>query len=131
MAQIVCANAMLTCTFGVAPSQLAVLPANRVSAENKPIATIMDHIPMTNIMPFGMCQTPSNPQVAAATSAAMGVLTPQPCVPVTTSPWMPGSPTVTIGSQRQAVVTSTCQLLCQWGGAISVSEPGQRTTSAP
>ena len=39
-----------------------------------PAANIMDHVPMVNIMPFGMCITPSNPAVAAATAAALGVL---------------------------------------------------------
>lgn len=30
-----------------------------------PVATIMDHVPMKNVMPFGMCQSMANPAVAA------------------------------------------------------------------
>jgi hypothetical protein len=129
MAIHVCNGAMLMCSFGVAPSTLVVLPANRVMTGNQPAANIMDHIPMTNIMPFGMCTTPTNPQVAAATSAAMGVLTPQPCIPVTASPWAPGSPMVQIGNMPALNNTST--LMCAWAGVISVVEPGQQKEMIP
>ena len=63
----VCMGAQMMCTFGVAPSALVVLPVNKVFTGMVPDANIMDHIPMTNIMPFGMCQSLANPQVAAAT----------------------------------------------------------------
>jgi hypothetical protein len=113
------------CSFGVAPSVLTVLPINRTLTSNMPAANIMDHIPMVNIMPFGMCITPSNPAVAAATAAAMGVLTPMPCVPVTPAPWVPGSPTVLLGNMPCLNNTST--LMCTWGGVITVVQPGQFT----
>jgi hypothetical protein len=70
-----------------------------------------------------MCMSMTNPQVAAATSAAQGVLTPQPCMPMTTAPWTPGSQSVTIGGQ--AAVNDSCQLMCQWGGQIQVQSAGQ------
>src|SRR5579875_3102013 len=107
-------GAALMCTFGVAPSTLVVLPQNRVMVGGVPAANINDHIPMTNIMPFGMCTTPSNPTVAAATAAALGVLTPMPCIPATVAPWVPGAPTTLIGNMP--AVTSSCQLMCTWGG---------------
>lgn len=129
MAQLVCNNASMQCSFGVAPSQLIVLPKSMVMTNNQPAANIMDYLPMANIMPFGMCITPSNPQVAAATAAAFGVLTPMPCIPVTTAPWAPGSPTVMIG--KQPAVNNACQLLCAWGGMISVVFPGQVTVMVP
>jgi hypothetical protein len=75
MPQQVCNGAMLQCTMGVAPSILTVLPINRVNTTEQPDANIMDHIPLVNIMPFGMCVSPANPSVAAATAAALGVLT--------------------------------------------------------
>ncbi|HET9395712.1 MAG TPA: DUF4280 domain-containing protein, partial [Nitrospiraceae bacterium] len=102
---------------------------NRTFADNQPEATILDHIPMVNIMPFGMCMTPSNPQVAAATSAALGVLTPQPCIPVTSTPWTPGAPTVLIASLLALDNISTCN--CMWGGVITVADPGQQTKNIP
>ncbi|HEX7815908.1 DUF4280 domain-containing protein [Dyella sp.] len=122
-------GAMLACSFGVAPSSLVVLPINRMLSSNQPAATIQDHIPMTHIMPFGMCSSPSNPQVAAATAAAMGVLTPQPCIPATTSPWVTGTPTMVLGSQPCLDNTHTC--MCMWGGVVTVVSPGQMTEVIP
>jgi hypothetical protein len=127
MPQQVCMGASLTCSFGVAPSSLIVLPKSRVNSSNMPAANIMDHAPMVNLMPFGMCTTVSNPAVAAATSAAMGVLTPQPCIPVTPAPWTPGSPTVLIGNMP--ALNNTCTLNCMWGGVITVSNAGQQTVN--
>jgi hypothetical protein len=128
MAMLVTTGAQLQCTFGVAPSALVVIPQNRVMSGNKPVGTIMDNKPMMNIMPFGMCNTLTNPSVASATSAAMGVLTPMPCIPVIAAPWVPGSPTVMIG--RMPALTDACKLMCNWGGQISVL-PGPPTAKVP
>jgi hypothetical protein len=122
-------GAMLQCTMGMAPSSLVVLPINRTMCGNQIAANIMDHVPMVNIMPFGLCQSPANPVVAAATAAALGVLTPMPCIPATASPWMPGSPTVLIGNQPALNDTSQC--MCNWAGTIMVNQPGQQTTDIP
>jgi len=116
-------GAMLMCSFGAAPGTLGVLPTGKVNSSGKPAATIMDSKPMVNIKPFGMCQSPSNPQVAAATSAAMGVLTPMPCVPMTMAPWVPTDPTVMIGNM--VALNDGCQLLCMWAGQITVKMAGQ------
>ena len=121
----VCNGATLMCSFGAAPSSFVVLPTNKVMTSNQPAANINDHVPMTNIMPFGMCMSPANPQVAAATSAAMGVLTPQPCIPNTPAPWAPGSPTVILANMP--ALNNTCTLNCLWGGVITITVPGQVT----
>lgn len=124
MGKLVCSGAMLQCSFGMAPGTLNVLPLNRTMS-GAPAANIMDNVPMLNIMPFGMCQSPGNPMVAAATAAAMGVLTPMPCIPMPAAPWMPGSPTVMIANMP--ALNDGCKLLCNWGGLIEVSMPGQFT----
>jgi hypothetical protein len=125
MPQQVVNGATMMCTFGMAPSNLIVLPVNRTESGGQPAANIMDHVPMVNIPPFGMCMSIANPTVAAATSAALGVLTPMPCIPATSSPWAPGSPTVQIGGQPALSNTSMC--MCQWAGVITISVPGQVT----
>ena len=124
MGKLVCAGAMLKCSFGMAPATLNVLPLNRVLS-GAPSANIMDNVPMLNILPFGMCQSPANPMVAAATAAAMGVLTPMPCIPLPAAPWMPGSPTVLIANMP--ALNDGSKLLCNWGGLIEVQMPGQMT----
>jgi len=129
MATLVTNNATIQCSFGTTPGQLLVTPENRTNGNNLPAATIMDNVPMKNIMPFGMCTTLSNPQVAAATSAAQGVLTPQPCIPLTSAPWMPGSPTILISNKP--AINNTCSLLCTWGGTISIQNAGQQTVNVP
>ncbi len=122
-------TALLACPFGVAPSPLTVLPVARVMADSQPAATIMDYVPMLNIKPFGMCSSPSNPTVAAATAAALGVLTPMPCIPATSAPWTPGSPTVLAGGKPALNNTSKC--MCMWGGVISITMPGSLTVMIP
>jgi hypothetical protein len=122
-------GAQLMCTFGAAPAVLTVLPLNRTMVNSVPAANIMDHVPMMNIMPFGMCMSLANPTVASATAAALGVLTPMPCIPATSAPWVPGAPTVLIGNQPALDNMSKC--MCNWAGVISVVMPGQVTTMVP
>lgn len=129
MALQVCNGAVLKCSFGLAPSSMVVLPINRHSTSNQPAANIMDHKPMVNILPFGMCTCPANPAVAAATAAALGVLTPQPCVPVTPVPWVPGAPTVLIANMP--ALNNSSKLACMYGGVIAVLQPGQFTEMIP
>jgi hypothetical protein len=125
---LVTAGTTLQCSFGAAPVPLAVLPVNRVMA-GAPAATVMDHVPLVNVMPFGVCKCVANPTVAAATAAALGVLTPMPCVPATVAPWAPGSPTVMIGGMP--ALQNASKLMCMWGGVITVVAPAQVTTMVP
>ena len=122
MAFLVTGNAVLSCTFGAAPSTFQVLPTNHVLVD-MPAANIVDEIPLLNILPFGVCTSLANPTVAAATAAALGVLTPMPCMPVTVAPWVVGAPTVLIGNMP--ALSSDSKLMCCWAGVISISFAGQ------
>ena len=128
MALQVCGGAMLQCSFGMAPSSLMVLPLNK-AITMMPLANIMDNKPFVNILPFGMCNSLSNPMVAAATAAAFGVLIPMPCIPVTVAPWVPGSPKVLIGNMP--ALNNTSKLMCMWGGIIQIITPGQMNIQEP
>ena len=126
MGNQVCMGAMLKCTFGVAPGTLMVLSLNLVLTK-VPDANIMDNKPMVNILPFGMCQSMANPMVAAASAAAMGALVPMPCIPMTTAPWVPGSPTVLLA--KMPTLNNSSKLMCMWGGIIGINVAGQFTVS--
>jgi len=129
MAMQVCMGAMMQCSFGMAPSSLVVLPPNAVFTGHVPDANIMDQVPMVNIMPFGMCTSLANPTVAAATAAALGVLTPMPCIPNTPSPWIPGAPTVLLGNSP--TLDDTSKLMCVWAGVITFNTAGETTVIVP
>ncbi|MFD2233129.1 DUF4280 domain-containing protein [Phaeospirillum tilakii] len=129
MACQVCSGALLMCSFGTAPSSLAVLPTNRTFAGGPVAATIMDYAPMVNILPFALCTSLANPMVASATAAALGVLTPMPCLPATAAPWMPGTPTVLIGSMP--ALDDTSKLMCSYAGVIQITFAGQVTVQIP
>jgi uncharacterized Zn-binding protein involved in type VI secretion len=120
-------SASIMCSFGLAPSTLAVIRPT-VMIEGKPAAVITDIAPMMNIPTFGMCSSIANPTVAAATAAALGVLTPMPCVPVPVAPWSPGAPTTLITGLPALVAGSICN--CAYAGVISLTFPGAVRTMA-
>lgn len=128
MGFIVVGGANLQCSFGVAPSALMVLP-DKMTMATMPVANIMDNKPLLNIMPFGMCSSLANPVVASATAAALGVLTPMPCIPNTLAPWAPGCPTVLV--KNMPALNNSSKLMCMWGGVIQVINPGQTNTMIP
>lgn len=121
MPPIVVMGAMLTCNQGAAPTALIVTPENKTIGVMRPIATVMDNIPIKNIVPFGTCKI--------LTAAASGV--PTPCVPATVAPWSPGSPTVLIGAVGFKALTSNSKLQCTIGGSISIIQPGQAQIMVP
>ncbi|MCX8560195.1 DUF4280 domain-containing protein [Mycolicibacterium mucogenicum] len=123
MGSQVVTGAALQCSMGTTPSTFAASGA-QVSATTP--SGVTTDIAASNVPPFGLCQSPANPQVAAATSAAGGTLTPQPCQPVLT-PWTPGAAKVTIGGVPALDDASQCN--CAWAGTVSVTDAGQTSTS--
>ena len=120
MGNFVTHGAMLQCSFGMSPCSLVVVGPTRPKCMNMLMAVTTD-FSVTNIPTFGMCQSMANPQVAAATSAAMGVLTPMPCIPAITAPWMPPSKVLVM---NQPALLDNGKCMCMWGGQISITNPG-------
>jgi len=127
MAQVVVQGATCLCTFGTAPGNINPTNNMTVLAEGKPVCVKMDSAAMANITPFGMCTTVSNPAVAAATAAALGVLTPQPCTPMITGTWLGGGK-VMIGGKPCLTLDNKCA--CAYGGTVSIVNPGEMKVSA-
>ena len=128
MGMLICMGAMIECSFGAAPSSLVVPPVSQVLT-GTPAATIMDNVPMENVPSFGMCMSIANPEVASETAAALGVLTPAPCIPLLPAPWVVGAPTVLIGNFP--ALDDAAKLMCAWGGVIQITAPGEFTVQVP
>lgn len=122
MPLLVCQGAILKCSYGNVPTPLMVMPSQKVK-NILPVAVKSDNIPIVNILPFGMCSNPLNPMVLAATAAALGVLTPVPCIPCTLQAWK--SPCKKVKAGGKEVITTDSKLKCLYGGEIQVSFPGQ------
>ncbi|MCL2041726.1 MAG: DUF4280 domain-containing protein [Bacteroidales bacterium] len=128
MPKYVCKGAKLKCSFGSDQSDLGVMhPMNPISLHGNNMANIQDYKPMMNIMPFGQCKSLANPIVASATAANYGKLQEMPCIPNTTSPWIPGSMNVLV--KGQPAVMDNCKLMCMWAGIIEVTDAGQSSTT--
>ena len=120
-------GASISCSFGDAPQSL-IIPPHTVTIGGQPAAATSNTAAFNNLPAFGMCKSLANPQVSAATSAASGVLTPQPCVPAVAALWSPGSSTVTVnGGLPLLTDSSTCT--CMWQGVVSISNAGQATVT--
>jgi len=140
MANYVCNGALISCNFSLPipvpppleppeeppgpdpfPSPMTVLPVNRVMLSNKPIANIMDYVPILNIPTFGQCVAPTNPAVISAGGF------PVPCVPAVAAPWTPPKPNVLVGNMPALLDTAMC--ICTVGaGQITISSAGQSKT---
>jgi uncharacterized Zn-binding protein involved in type VI secretion len=124
MGKLVVNGATLRCSQGLSPGSLIASNQARAKATDMLLATITDYAPLSNLTGFGMCNTQSNPAVAAATSAASGVHTPATCIPATTAPWSTGSAQVQVNGMPALTADSTCS--CSYGGSISVEDPSQQ-----
>lgn len=119
----------IQCIFGAIPTPLIVLPDRTVTAEFMLMGNISDMVPFLNIETFGECVSLSNPEVIIATAAALGILTPMPCVPIVVDPWV--SEALDVFVEGMPALDMTSVVMCTWAGAIHVDEPGNATVNVP
>lgn len=122
MSIIVNTGSMMKCSFGQLPCVFNASPGTVLA--KTPVGTIFD-ISITNIATFGMCTSLSNPMVASATAAALGALTPMPCIPLITNAWISSAPNVLI--KNAPVLTNDAKTMCGYGGVISFMNVAQNT----
>ena len=120
---------LIKCSFGLIPTPLVVLPDRTVMAEGMPMGNIADMVPLMNIVTFGMCISLANPEVDAATIAALGVLVPMPCIPVVVDPWI--SEALDVMVEGPPAIDETAIVMCLWAGVIHIEEPGNFTVMVP
>ena len=113
-----CLSAVAQCPMGSAPNSLVFFPCTLLENAG-PIGQIPDCVPFANIIPFGVCNSLANPLTAALTTAALGVLTPGPCIPTPAGTWIPVKPNV-LGA-KGPIVTSDSMLMCAYGGCIKIN----------
>lgn len=113
MPLLVVHGAKIACTgCPGAASQLHVTSPTGVTTTQMCLsaASITDHIPVVNVVPFASCV----------------FLEGAPCVPATPSPWtgaILGPPFLSIAP----VLTAAHQLTCEIGGRITIQDPGQHS----
>ncbi|MBO4419380.1 MAG: DUF4280 domain-containing protein [Oscillospiraceae bacterium] len=113
------------CAFGAAPLPLEVSSQASVKSLELNVATIMDN----RFQNFGMCSSPTNPAVIAATEAKLGVFTPAPCTPAIPAPWVPGAATVLVCGKP--LLNDSSKLICINGGVIQVTKSPATTVETP
>lgn len=128
MSQPVVTGATVQCTMAMPPGSgsLTATAQTAVRIGGQTAAIITDTVPMVNVGSCGMCTSMSNPQVASATAAALGVLTPMPCVPSPVGAWL-GCSGPLIGGKPALTTDGT--LACAYGGTIRILFSGQAGTN--
>ncbi|HEY6508152.1 MAG TPA: DUF4280 domain-containing protein [Vicinamibacterales bacterium] len=114
----------ITCSFG----QTGVLGGvSTVLVEGTPALTVMDAIPMVNIMPMGMCISVANPMGMGKPPPPAGPgPTPIACIPIPITTWVPPmAPTKLVMKKPVLTQGSTCT--CQWAGVITIAKAATKT----
>ena len=112
-------------------STFVVFLIHRMLTSSQWAANINDHVPMVNVMPFGMCMSPGNSAFVAATAGAFGTPTPVPCTPATPAPWVTGAVSNPVVLDSAPALDNVSTLQCALGGTITILYPGETTEMIP
>ncbi|MBO6177642.1 MAG: DUF4280 domain-containing protein [Selenomonadaceae bacterium] len=97
--------ALIRCNSGVAPVPLLLPVSHGVTSKGQPLVNANDHIPMMNILPFGICsKKPVAPPGANI------------CIPITPMAWKKGDKNCFVAG-APALTKDSC-LTCMMGGTI-------------
>lgn len=105
------------CSMGVAPTPVNFISNLMVAdAAALPFGNMTNFTPFLNIIPFGVCKSMANPVTASLTALAFGVLTPGPCIPTPTGPWLNCSMKALVCNMPAVTDKSMC--ICAFAGTI-------------
>lgn len=119
MPKVVCNGAKMRCSFGSASASLKVTSNQTVKAAGSLVATIADHVQMSNILPFGDCKAP------AMTKGGP----PVPCAPITPTPWTTQATSIQVQGKRPLDPSSLT--MCAYAGVITIQDPNSDREHVP
>lgn len=145
----VVAGAILSCTWGTKRTRLTMPVSHGVYVKDKAQMNIKDFVPNVNIMPFGRCNSLSNPAVIAELEkeakekAAEGVSEMSaagkekggppsfedgahvavPCQPIITMEWLNGKEDTLV--EREPALLNISTNACLHCGTITIDDDGQ------
>ena len=120
---LVAEGASLECSCGNDRARLQLRPRPH-HVDQKVIAHVEDHKALRDIPSFGMCNSMTNPDVAAKTAAA-GTLTKAPCIPPKFTIWQPGAKWImqVFEGRRINALTSDSKCTCSYAGIVKIVKP--------
>ncbi|KOY15753.1 DUF4280 domain-containing protein [Paenibacillus xylanivorans] len=147
-------GAYAQCTFGTRPARLVIPASHGDYIHEQPQLNVNDFLSMTNIRPFGLCTSLSNPAVQAEMKAIVDAVQPPKqdigwfkslftkeedvpleelpppecvamCTPQIIAPWLDGKDDVKVSTGD--ALLNTCKNFCICGrGDITIVHNGQR-----
>lgn len=99
------AMSMIRCSAGTVPLPIQLPMGHGVTSKDMALLNANDHVPMLNIMPFGICK--NKPVLPPGANV---------CIPVTPMAWRDGD-THCFVSGAPALTKDSC-LTCMMGGTI-------------
>lgn len=109
----VVAGAKLKCSYAVKKRKLRLPFSHGVYVKDKALMNVMDYKPNKNIVSFGICKSPKNPNAGS----------PHSCKPKITMKWINGKEDMLV--ENQPALINICKNKCAYEGEITIVEDGQ------
>jgi hypothetical protein len=109
----VVAGAKIFCNFACNRKKIRLPKSHGVYIKEKALLNVMDYKPNKNILSFGVCTSPKNPNPNSPNS----------CTPKIKLKWVNGKEDMLV--ENQPALLNTCTTKCAYGGKITIVDDGQ------